>query len=141
MTNVAIITGAGRGIGRATAVLLAQSGYACVCVSRSQGDVDETARLAGNGSIGVAGDVCDADRIESVVRLVRERFGRIDALVNNAGVAPLIPFGEMTDAVWDEVIDPEHAPASSAVQVAALVRPEFLVEIEAFAIVPEEPAP
>jgi NAD(P)-dependent dehydrogenase (short-subunit alcohol dehydrogenase family) len=38
------------------------------------------------------------------VRQVRERFGRIDALVNNAGVAPLIPFGEMTDAIWDEVI-------------------------------------
>ncbi|MEV6209304.1 RidA family protein [Kitasatospora sp. NPDC051914] len=43
--------------------------------------------------------------------------------------------------VWDEVLDPEHAPASSAVQVAALVRPEFLVEIEAFAVVPEEAAP
>lgn len=104
MAKVAIITGAGRGIGRATAILLAQSGYACVCVSRSQGDVDETARMAGNGAIAMAGDVCDADRIESVVRLVRERFGRIDALVNNAGVAPLIPFGEMTDAIWDEVI-------------------------------------
>ncbi|MFD0526755.1 RidA family protein [Kitasatospora arboriphila] len=42
--------------------------------------------------------------------------------------------------VWDEVLDPEHAPASSAVQVAALARPDFLVEIEAFAVVPEERA-
>jgi len=103
-TKIAIITGAGRGIGRATAVVLGQSEYTCVAVSRSPGEIDETARLAGNRSIAIAGDVSKLSDIQRIVQTTLDRFGRVDALVNNAGVAPLLPFEQMTDAIWDDVI-------------------------------------
>lgn len=102
--QVAIITGAGRGIGRATAILLASEGYACVAVSRSQAEVDETARQAGNGSVGMVCDVCQADQIQHIVQETMARFGRIDALVNCAGVAPMMPLEQISKTVWDEVI-------------------------------------
>jgi 3-oxoacyl-[acyl-carrier protein] reductase len=102
--KIAIVTGGGRGIGRAAAITLASSGYTCVAVSRSQSEVDETARLAGNGSVGVVCDVCQTDQIQRVVDDTTARFGRIDALANCAGVAPMLPFEQISKAVWDEVI-------------------------------------
>lgn len=101
---VAIITGAGRGIGRATAVRLAKEGYVCVGVSRSKEDVAETARLCGGDSLGLVGDVCEPRDVVRVVESVEKRFGRIDVLINNAGYAPLIPFEQMNDSLWEKVI-------------------------------------
>lgn len=102
---VAIVTGSGRGIGRATARLLAKSGYACVCVSRSQEDVTETARHCGGDSCGLVGDVCEAGDVVRVIEDVEKRYGRIDVLVNNAGYAPLVPFEQMDDGLWERVIN------------------------------------
>lgn len=101
---VAIVTGAGRGIGRATARLLAKAGYVCVGVSRSAEEVAETARQCGGDCIGLAGDVCKAGDVTRVVEEVKKRFARIDVLVNNAGYAPLVPFERMTDELWEKVI-------------------------------------
>ncbi len=102
--KIAIVTGAGRGIGRATAIALAEAGYTCVAVSRSQAEIDETANLAGHDSIAIVADVCNPTQTDAVVQQTLDRFGRIDALVNNAGIAPLLAFDQMTDAIWDEVI-------------------------------------
>jgi NAD(P)-dependent dehydrogenase (short-subunit alcohol dehydrogenase family) len=88
---VAVITGAGSGIGRAAAIMLAQLGYALVLVGRTPARLTETAALTGAGEQieVVGGDVGDPFQCKHVVARAVERFGRLDALVNNAGLAPL----------------------------------------------------
>lgn len=103
---VAIVTGAGSGIGRATAVMLAQRGYAVVLVARTLDALEKTAELcpAGGGeSLCVAADVSEAEAATEIVDCALARFGRIDALVNNAGLAPLLPIGKTTPEVIDDV--------------------------------------
>jgi NAD(P)-dependent dehydrogenase (short-subunit alcohol dehydrogenase family) len=89
---VALVTGAARGIGRAIAIRLANDGYAVAInyVSSTQHaeDVRRTITSAGGRAECVRADVSSADERRSLVDAVRERFGRIDLLVNNAGVAP-----------------------------------------------------
>ena len=101
---VAIITGAGKGIGRAAAIQLAGKGYDLVLIARTEADLNETARLAGGGMIAVA-DITKAQEIDRVVAAAVERFGRIDALVNNAGYAPILKVEETTADEWHRVID------------------------------------
>jgi NAD(P)-dependent dehydrogenase (short-subunit alcohol dehydrogenase family) len=101
---VAIITGAGRGIGRATAVELGRRGYALVLAARGPEALDETADLVG-GALCVPTDVTDPDQIDALARRTLERFGRIDAVVNNAGLAPVRPIRDMTATEWRAVID------------------------------------
>jgi NAD(P)-dependent dehydrogenase (short-subunit alcohol dehydrogenase family) len=101
---VAIVTGASRGIGRATAIRLGQAGWRVVLVARSQSDLKETARSVA-GSLVLPADVSQLGSAERIVRETMDRFGRIDALVNNAGVAPLLPVEQTTDAIWTDVID------------------------------------
>jgi NAD(P)-dependent dehydrogenase (short-subunit alcohol dehydrogenase family) len=101
---VAIITGAGRGIGRATAIELARRGYRLALAARRGEDLDETARLAGGG-LCVPTDVTDPQQVDRLARQALERFGRIDAVVNNAGLAPVRSIAEMTPREWRDVID------------------------------------
>lgn len=101
---VAILTGAGRGIGRATAVELARAGYRLVLAARSEAELQETARLAGDGLV-VPTDVSKSEAVESLVGRAVEAFGRIDAIVNTVGVAPVVSIAQMSPAQWREVID------------------------------------
>lgn len=101
---VAIITGAGKGIGRATAIELAARGYDLVVTARTQGDLDETIKQAGTG-IAIPADVSRLEDVERVVAETSKRFGRIDALVNNAGYAPVRSIAQMTTDEWRQVID------------------------------------
>ncbi len=83
-----LVTGAGSGIGRATAVALARKGARLTLTGRREGPLEETARLveeAGGEPQVVAGDVTDGTARERIVRAVVERFGGLDVLVNNAG--------------------------------------------------------
>ena len=102
---VAIITGAGRGIGRATAVALARAGHACVLIARTADDLSKTAQLCGEGAVVEVADVRDGALASAIVDRAAARFGRIDVLVNNAGVAPLVAFKEMTEAIFRQTID------------------------------------
>lgn len=89
MSNpTAIITGAGRGIGRATAAELSRRGYACVLLSRTRAELEETARMCRMARPIVADVTSEADVTRAVEAAVGE-FGRIDLLVNNAGAAPM----------------------------------------------------
>lgn len=100
-TPVAIITGAGSGIGRATARTLSRSGLNVVLVGRRSDALEETAAGLDEGSesLCVPMDVSDPASGHAMVTACLGRFGRLDVLVNNAGVAPLMPIGQTTAEV------------------------------------------
>ena len=87
--KVAIVTGGSRGIGRAICLALAQEGAALVIAARSAAGLEEAAELvrqAGGTAEPVVTELSDEDSIRNLVRVTRERFGRLDILVNNAGI-------------------------------------------------------
>ncbi|MFW6075708.1 MAG: 3-oxoacyl-[acyl-carrier-protein] reductase [Chloroflexota bacterium] len=106
--RVAIVTGATRGIGRAVAHRVAQDGYAVVVNYRgepdsAQGVCDEIS-AAGGEAVPMRADVTDSDQIADMVKGVMDQFGRVDALVNNAGITRDTLFMRMKDEDWDAVI-------------------------------------
>ena len=101
---VAVITGAGRGIGRAAAIELAAAGYRLTLISRNREQLAETARLAGAGTIAPA-DVTRPDEVTSVIEKTVKAYGRLDAIVHCAGVAPVRSIIEMSPDEWREVIE------------------------------------
>lgn len=104
MKNVAIVTGASQGIGRATAVRLARDFAAVVLVARNPDKLNETAALvkeAGAEPLVIDLNLSDDTAADIVVSRTLERFGRIDALLNIAGDVPQIDLFDMTDAQWD----------------------------------------
>ena len=100
----ALITGAGRGIGRATAVELAAEGYQLALLARTEVELKETAALAGRGLV-IPTDVSDPGQTEKAIDLTVEEFGRLDAVVHCAGLAPIRSIEEMSVAEWREVIE------------------------------------
>jgi len=106
--KVAFITGAGAGIGEATALLFAQSGASVVIFDRDGAGAEGVAgaiRAAGGRAFAVAGDVRDAQIVKSVVDRAEVEFGGIHILVNNAGIYPRAALIDMTDEQWNEVLD------------------------------------
>lgn len=104
----AIVTGGGRGLGRAIAVGLAQFGADVAIVSRTRAELDETARLiAGTGRqyLVFPADVSKKEDIDKVVEQVVSQWGRLDILVNNAGVDAAQPAIDYKEEDWDFVID------------------------------------
>jgi len=110
---VAIVTGASKGIGRAAAAALAGAGADVVVVGRSGGagggTVDQTVRLIesrGGRGIAVRCDLRDENDVDRAVETTLDRFGRVDVLVNNAGIyAPARPSWEIAVRWWDDVLD------------------------------------
>ncbi|HEY5318803.1 MAG TPA: SDR family oxidoreductase [Solirubrobacteraceae bacterium] len=103
--SVVAITGGGRGIGRATAVALIAQG-ARVAI----GDIDvalaeRTAEELGSGTVGLALDVTDRASFADFLDQVHERHGALDVLINNAGIMPIGPFSEETDATAARIVD------------------------------------
>lgn len=99
---VAIITGAGSGVGRALAINLAKRGYRVVLASRTAADLEHTAALiqqqsTGPESLSVPTDIADPAAAQALVDTAIKHFGRIDALANVAGSAPLQPIPRITD--------------------------------------------
>ncbi|MFW6335744.1 MAG: SDR family oxidoreductase [Phycisphaeraceae bacterium] len=106
----AIVTGAGSGIGRETARLLAQENYAVVLVGRTEETLRETAELIRGESpeaktTPMSADVADPEAVATLVRGAIEEHGRIDALCNVAGCAPLNPLTQNTYENWRACID------------------------------------
>jgi NAD(P)-dependent dehydrogenase (short-subunit alcohol dehydrogenase family) len=106
--RVAIITGASRGVGRATARLFAQAGARVVVFSRSAVQLEEVAgeiALAGGSVQALAGDVSQAEDVNTLFARTRETYGHVDVLVNCAGIVAVRPFLEMDIATWDHVLE------------------------------------
>jgi 3-oxoacyl-[acyl-carrier protein] reductase len=106
--KVAIITGGGRGIGRATALRFAEEGAVVVVADIEQGIVEEVAGeiTAESGqAFAVQVDVTDRDSVNKMVQEVMDKYGRIDILVNNAGITRDAQLKKMTSEEFDQVID------------------------------------
>jgi NAD(P)-dependent dehydrogenase (short-subunit alcohol dehydrogenase family) len=105
--NVAVVTGGSRGLGREMAAALAEAGADVVIGSRHQADITEAAKLISNATgrriIGCTLDVTDRSSVESLVARTIDEFGKIDVLVNNAGMNIRSPITEITDEDWNQI--------------------------------------
>ena len=105
--RVALVTGAGTGVGKAVSLALLREGYAVVLAGRRREPLEATASEAGGARMLVApADVADPASVRDLFAQVRETFGRLDLLFNNAGTgAPPIPLEELTFEQWKAVVD------------------------------------
>jgi NAD(P)-dependent dehydrogenase (short-subunit alcohol dehydrogenase family) len=107
--KTAIVTGAGSGIGRATALALLSEGYSVVLAGRRPEALAETAhRAGGNGgrALAVPTDVTDPESVRSLFEATKRAFGRLDVLFNNAGTgAPGVPLEDLKIEAWRRVVD------------------------------------
>lgn len=102
--KIAIVTGAGQGIGRAIAEKLASDGATVVVTDVNESTAEETADAIGGGAFGMQTDVTSRESVNAMVQQVLDRFGSIDVLVNNAGWDKAGPFVDSDPADWDRVI-------------------------------------
>src|SRR5579883_577137 len=106
--KVAVVTGAGRGLGRVAALALAEAGADVALLARSAMELADVAReieSRGRRALALPTDVTDERAVEEAAEAVVEEFGRVDALVNNAGVAPVAPLLELSLDELRRVLD------------------------------------
>jgi NAD(P)-dependent dehydrogenase (short-subunit alcohol dehydrogenase family) len=107
-TKVAVVTGAGSGIGRAVALALLAEGYAVVLAGRRREALDRTAAAAGPAGdrvLGVTADVSNPASVQELFSKTKATFGRLDLLFNNAGTnAPAVPLEDLTVEQWQAVV-------------------------------------
>lgn len=99
--KVALVTGAGRGIGRATALMLGRAGVRVVLAARTGAEIDAVASgLAGEGhqALAIVTDVTSGVQVAALVQAAAAEFGRLDVLVNAAGIGSFRPFADLTEA-------------------------------------------
>ena len=98
--KVAIVTGAARGLGRGIAERLASEGAVVVVTDVNADGAQQTATELGGSAVGLGCDVSDYDSVEAMVADVKDRFGRVDVLVNNAGWDKAAPFLDLERELW-----------------------------------------
>ena len=107
--KVAVVTGAGSGIGRAVALALLQEGYAVALAGRRAGSLKATAKAstrAGSRALVVPTDVGDPASVRALFQKIKATFGRLDLLFNNAGIgAPAVPLEDLAFEQWKAVVD------------------------------------
>jgi NADP-dependent 3-hydroxy acid dehydrogenase YdfG len=117
--GIVLITGAGSGIGRASAIALAESGFTTILVGRRRDRLQETAQSCGAQAVVAPADVTDPAAVHAVFHDVRSRFGRLDVLFNNAGTsAPAVDFADLTIEQWNAVVSVNLTAAFLCAQAA-----------------------
>jgi NAD(P)-dependent dehydrogenase (short-subunit alcohol dehydrogenase family) len=106
--RIALVTGAGSGIGRAAALALHNAGFCIVLAGRRASEIEKTAAMAartGGRILTAPADVSQPDSVKELFARIREEFGRLDVLFNNAGInVPAIPMDELTFDQWNSVV-------------------------------------
>ncbi len=109
LDRVAVVTGAGTGIGRQAALALLREGYSVALAGRREAPLESTvaaAGAAGSRALAVATDVSDPASVRALFAKTKEAFGRLDLLFNNAGIgAPAVPLEDLTYEQWTAVVD------------------------------------
>ena len=106
--ETAIVTGAGRGLGRAISLVLARAGATVAVASRSADEVERTTTEiegAGGKALAIATDVTSRTAVEALVKRTRETTGRLDIVVNNAGVFVWKALANLEESEWDRILD------------------------------------
>jgi NAD(P)-dependent dehydrogenase (short-subunit alcohol dehydrogenase family) len=106
VTSIALVTGAGSGIGREAAIALAGAGFTVVLAGRRQAPLEEAAARAGSGAVALIADVRDPASVAALFAEIDARFGRLDVVFNNAGVgAPPVPLEDLAFDQWVSVVE------------------------------------
>jgi len=104
--KVAVVTGAGTGIGRAAALSLSRDGFKIALLGRRLDRLEETARLAAGEALAQVTDVGDPDSVKAAFAAIEAKWGRVDVLFNNAGTgAPPVPMDELPWEKWKACVD------------------------------------
>ncbi len=103
--KVAVVTGGSSGIGLATAQRFIADGARVVITGRNQEALDAAVAELGERATGIRGDVANLEDLDRLFARVRERFGPVDVLFANAGIAPFVPFGAVTEEHFDALFD------------------------------------
>jgi NAD(P)-dependent dehydrogenase (short-subunit alcohol dehydrogenase family) len=125
---VALVTGAGSGIGKAVALALLKEGYAVVLAGRRAAALEQTAKEAGDAATSALvapADVTDPESVAALFGRTRDTFGRLDVLFNNAGLnVPGVPLETLTAAQWRSVVDTNLTGAFFCTQQAFVLMKE-----------------
>jgi NAD(P)-dependent dehydrogenase (short-subunit alcohol dehydrogenase family) len=124
--KIAVVTGAGTGIGRNAALALAKRDFVVVLAGRNEQTLNETATLAGTAqTLAIPTDVSKPDSVAQLFEKTKAAFGRVDVLFNNAGTsAPPVPFEDLTPQQWDAVVAVNLTGAFLVAQAAYRVMKE-----------------
>jgi NAD(P)-dependent dehydrogenase (short-subunit alcohol dehydrogenase family) len=106
--KIALVTGAGSGVGRAVSLTLQKAGYSVVLAGRRAEELNRTASLVDNSGgqmVPISTDVSNSDSVRSLFARIAQEFGRLDVLFNNAGIsAPEVPIEDLTEQQWNAVV-------------------------------------
>jgi NAD(P)-dependent dehydrogenase (short-subunit alcohol dehydrogenase family) len=116
--KVAVVTGGNSGIGLATAIRFQQEGAKVAISGRSKKTLDEATKKIGNGVLAVQSDVSKLSEIDKLYSEVAQKFGKIDVLFVNAGIAQFVPLGETSETIYDDQFDTNVKGAYFTIQKA-----------------------
>jgi NAD(P)-dependent dehydrogenase (short-subunit alcohol dehydrogenase family) len=121
--KVAVVTGGNSGIGLGVAKAYAQEGARVAITGRNDKTLEAAAKEIGDGTLAIQSDAGKVNEIEAAMKKVDERFGRIDALFVNAGVARFVPFEKVTEEFFDDTVDVNMKGVFFTVQKAIRLMP------------------